>query len=171
MLLKPREVLSTMIVMGACVTAHGAHAASAGTATTWAPDQITFVTSIEGDSLLTVTGPDFALRLRGRGLLAFQPVDAEGLPLPDGAYRYELREIVDRPAMRALRHESDRQRRQELLRQMRRRGEWPPRRPRIEHSIFEIRDGALVAPVPARNDAVSSESESAAAPALTEEGR
>ncbi len=60
--------------------------------TQWSADQITWIAGDGSELLLTVTGPDFRLRRRGSGTLAFRP-DAQAEALSDGSYRFELREV------------------------------------------------------------------------------
>ena len=91
---------------------------------TWAPDQVSFVAPTAGALLLTVTGPGFQWRGRAEGAISFRPLARDGSLLPDGRYRFELREIATvATGPSAVRS-----------------------RPRTVRSQFRIESGAIVAP-------------------------
>ncbi len=97
----------------------------------WSSDQIGFVAQTGGEFLLTVTGSVYAHRERGAGALSFRPIGEDGSTLPDGGYRFELREILA---------PSNAEETSGVVFAP------PARRPRIERARFRIVGGAIVPP-------------------------
>ena len=112
----------------------------------WGANSVTFMAGVTHEVRLTVTGPDFAYRDRGKGTLSWRAEDEDGQPLPDGTYRYELREIVTSPEIGALEAERDHNKQMVMKRQLRREGRWPPPRAKTQNEVFQIGSGRIIAP-------------------------
>lgn len=144
--IEDRVVSLWPVLLLAFVVGPGVWAASVKPAAVeWGPNWATFAIQIESEFLLTVAGPGFDRQAQGRGFLSFRTVDEDGQQLPDGLYRYELREIVTSPELEALEAEPDHKKREALRRQLRREGRWPER-PRIQHDVFRIEAGRIIVP-------------------------
>ena len=76
----------------------------------------------------------------------FEAREEDGQPLPDGTYRYELREIITSPEIEEVEAELDRGKQMALKRQLRREGRWPPPRGKTQNEVFQIESGRIVAP-------------------------
>jgi hypothetical protein len=99
---------------------------------TWRMESIEFAPKVEDEVTLTVVGPDFVYRDRGRYGLVFDTNEDDGAPLIDGTYRYELRQIVELSEDILLALEGTKgQNLMKVKRQLRREGRWPPPRPLI----------------------------------------
>ncbi len=112
----------------------------------WGVNQVTFMAGVSHEARLTVTGPDFAYRDQGKGTLSWRAVEEDGQPLPDGTYRYELREIVTSPEIEALEAERDYKKQMAMKRQLRREGRWPPPRAKTQNEVFKIESGQIIVP-------------------------
>ena len=112
----------------------------------WGTNSVTFMAGVSHEARLTVTGPDFAYRDQGKGTLTWRAVEEDGQPLPDGTYRYELREIVTSPEIEALEAERDYKKQMAMKRQLRREGRWPPPRAETQNEVFQIESGQIIAP-------------------------
>jgi hypothetical protein len=106
---------------------------------------VTFSPLDDSEYRLTVTGPSFVFTTRGSGPLTFRAQDEDGNPLLDGTYRYELRQRVSGEGLEAWRDEADPAKRLKIQRLLHREGRWPDPG-RVQHDLFWIENGTIVAP-------------------------
>ena len=115
----------------------------------WGSNNVSFQRTLFGSSLrLRVTGPDYVYeQTYDNSNPAFVAQEDDGQPLPDGIYRYELREILEigeeiEETLSSLSYTEQ----QAQKRQWRREGRWPLPRPQTQSAVFRIEDGHLRAP-------------------------
>ena len=112
----------------------------------WGSNGMSFQSLSMGTPMrLRVTGPDYTYE-QTEGSLRFVATEADGTSLPDGTYRYELREIVTSAEIELIEQERDPEAQQALKRQLRREGRWPPPRPETQGTVFRIEGGLVIAP-------------------------
>lgn len=97
---------------------------------------------------LRVTGPDYVYdKTYDNRDPVFSAREDSGQLLPDGVYRYELREVLEmdeemEEALSTLSYAEQ----QTQKRQWRREGRWPLPRPKTQNAVFRIENGAVMAP-------------------------
>lgn len=112
------------------------------TRVTWAP-----VNAMFDRAVLTVSGPGdvyFQKSFEAGAVPCFSAVDENGVPLPDGSYRYELTKAPYvspevREALFAAREAGDKS----LIENLQKTGKLP-RTPTVESGSFSIRNGSLI---------------------------